>query len=45
MFTQKGLVIHQRKQHKTNLGQVNGHLKFFKVGAKFLLSQKFLSLS
>ena len=28
MFTQKGLVIHQRKEYKIDLGQVNGCFKF-----------------
>ena len=28
LFMQKGLVIHQRKQRKIDLGQVNGCLKF-----------------
>ena len=28
IFTQKGLVTHQRKQHKIDLVQVNGCLKF-----------------
>jgi len=28
MFMQKGLVIHQRKEHNIDLGQVNGYLKF-----------------